>query len=249
MTQKRLSRAGADWTLIAEREPFFGVLSSPEFRADALSEVSLHRFFVSGREDISRVRAWCLRDLGEAPSGGLGLDIGCGVGRLTHAMGPFVSEVVGYDVADPMLNLARKAPAEFRCDNARFVSALPQGPVDWLLSYIVFQHIPPPEGVALLSSALQRAAEGAVATIHVTIGRETALAPARGGLSAWLEAFSKQQARRRGAVERLITMYDYDLSEIAAVFLAAGFARQILRPTNHGGHFGVWIIAKKGDAD
>ncbi len=103
---------------------------------------------------MATVLDWFGADVGERPSGGCALDIGCGAVRLTHAHAADVQNATGNDVSEAMLRIAREgAPA-----NASLTGQLPPGPFDWINSYIAFQHIPPAEGLALLSRMLERAA-------------------------------------------------------------------------------------------
>ncbi len=235
-----------DWRIIGEREPYYGVLSAPEFRKESIDGKQIEAFYASGRSDIARILQWCRVDLGAAPEKGRALDIGCGVGRLALAMAAHAERVVGYDPAASMLDLARKRAASEGSSNAVFVDRLPVGPFDWLNSYIVFQHIPPKEGLALLEKVLAKAAPGAFLTLQVTVWREAHLAAPANPVSIAASFFGRALARLRAAPpERLIRMYDYNLSEVMRRVIGAGFERAALRHTDHGGHHGVWVIARR----
>ncbi len=236
---------GHDWNRIAVREPFFGVVSADEFRTDALTDEARARFFASGFAEVADVRAVSARVLGVAP-GGRGFDFGCGLGRLTNAMAEHCESVVGYDVAPAMVAAAR-THAHSR---AVFTTNFPEGPFDWVNSSIVFQHIPPTEGARALAQCLATLAPGGVATIQVTAWRDAALAPAtnpvRRALGRWRRAVRAFRARRGAApVEALIAMHEYDLTEIVRRFVEAGCDEMTLRHTNHGGHHGVLILARR----
>lgn len=235
----------SDWRLIGEREPYFGVLSTPAFRKANIDEKEIEAFHASGRADVARLMQWCVEDLGMAP-GGRSLDIGCGVGRLTLAMAARAEKVVGFDPSEPMLALARTRAALEGSTNAVFVDRLPDGPFDWINSYIVFQHIPPKEGLALLASVLAKAAPNAFLTLHFTLWREAHLAKPKNLVSIAATFFSRVLARLGAApAERLIRMYDYDLSDVMRLVVGAGFERACLRHTDHDGHHGAWILARR----
>jgi len=55
------------------------------------------------------------------------------------------------------------------------------------------------------------------------------------------------QLARLGVISRdtLIRMHDYALSDVVRLFVDAGFAELHLRHTDHGGHHGVWILARR----
>src|SRR5690349_15799788 len=117
-----------DWEIIGARDPFFGVLTSSDFRLDKVDEATRRRFYASGESEMATVLDWFEADVGERPSGGAALDIGCGVGRLTHAIAAHVQNVTGYDVSESMLRIARETAPP----NASFASELPAGPFDWI---------------------------------------------------------------------------------------------------------------------
>ncbi|MDP3491667.1 MAG: class I SAM-dependent methyltransferase [Hyphomonadaceae bacterium] len=230
-----------DWEIIARRDPWFGVLSNPAFRSGAITPEHRRDFYASGEDDIARLLTWFDQDLGARPSTGRALDIGCGVGRLTYAMAKIVPAVTGYDVADSMLALAREqAPP-----NAEFSITLPPGPFAWINSYIVFQHIPPPEGLRLLDDALSRASPDCFLSLHITFWRDLA-APKHNLISNARRQLARS-ASRKGDTDaaQLIRMHDYAMSEVMRRLTASGFSRIVMRHTNHGGHHGAWLIARR----
>lgn len=233
-----------DWEIIARRDPYFGVLSNPVFRADAITPEYRRQFYASGDEDIGRLLGWFDEDVGARPSSGRALDIGCGVGRLAQAMAKHVAAVVGYDVAESMLALARaEAPA-----NAEFSTMLPQGPFGWINSYIVFQHIPPSEGLKLIEDALAQAAPGCFLSLHITFWRDHAR-PGTGLLSRLRRHMIRSAGRKpAGDAAQLVRMYDYNMSEVMRRITAAGFNRVVTRHTDHAGHHGLWLIARRGES-
>lgn len=230
-----------DWEIIAQRDPYFGVVSAPEFRSGAMTPEALERFYQSGEADIDRVLAWFAQDVGARPSTGRALDIGCGVGRLVCAMAKAMPYVSGYDVSETMIAIAReRAPA-----NVELSTTLPAGPFSWINSYIVFQHIPPDAGLALLETALSRATPDAFISIQITAWRDGS--PRRTDPLARANQWLRHRLdRNSGATDGLIRMHDYHLSEVMRRIVAAGFSRTVLRHTNHGGHHGVWIIGRRG---
>lgn len=228
-----------DWEIIGSRDPFFGVIVSEEFRAGRMDEQTRRRFYATGETDIGVVLSFFDQDLGARPREGEALDIGCGVGRLAYAMAKVMPKVTGYDVSDSMLKIAR----EHAPPNLALASSLPPGPFAWINSYIVFQHIPPAEGLALLGQCLDRAGPGAFASVQIT-GWSEGQKPR--GLLERLSLWRGRRVRRReGDVSALIQMHDYNFSDIVRCFTARGFSRLVLRHTDHGQHHGAWIIARK----
>ena len=77
------------------------------------------------------------------------LEIGCGTGRLTHALASVFGEVHGVDVSGEMIVRARQSIAERGIRNAHVyqnngqdLSVVPNFPFHFAFSWIVFQHIP-----------------------------------------------------------------------------------------------------------
>jgi SAM-dependent methyltransferase len=229
-----------DWEVIASRDPWFGVLTADEFRSDRIDDAARQRFFQTGKDTIDGVLGWFDDDIGARPTG-RALDIGCGVGRLTRAMAAVTTEAVGYDISETMASLARDgAPA-----NMTTTSRLPDGPFDWINSSIVFQHIPPDEGVALLDACLARAAPGAFLSVQIT-GWRDGVTPSPSPLARFLRFLLRRKHRQPGgAIDPLIQMHDYNLSDVLRCVTAHGFERVVLHHTNHGGYHGACIIGRR----
>ena len=232
----------ADWRELGATQPYWGVLTHPDYRTENLTPQNLEAFYASGDAYIGDVVARLRRATGAAPSG-RALDFGCGVGRLAEAMAGHAQAVTGYDIAPGMLERARE-----RGGRATYVGELPDGPFDWINSFIVFQHIPPARGMELLEALMARLAPGGFVSLHLTVWRDDKLIPepprgwrrvAGGLLDRW-----RMAQMRRGA----ILMYDYDLSAVCRVLNLHGVQDVSLVATDHGGHHGVLILGRRAAA-
>jgi SAM-dependent methyltransferase len=228
----------ADWRELGEAQPYWGVLTQPDYRSENLTPERIEAFYATGRSDIEGLVTALEQATGARPAG-RALDFGCGAGRLTEAMCAYAREVVGCDVSPGMLATARA-----RGGRARYVEAPPAGPFDWINAFIVFQHIPPERGLGLIEDLLARLAPGGHVSLHVTVWREAELEPAvpggwRGALPGW--------ARRAPppAPAGTMMMYDYDLSQVVKRFNRAGVGPLTLLPTDHGGHHGVIVLGRR----
>ncbi len=232
----------ADWREIGASEPFWGVLTNPEFKSENLDEAALKTFYGSGVDHIAYV-AWELGMLtGGAPFHvGRALDFGCGVGRLTEAMGSFADAVTGYDISPGMLATAKAKSA----GKPAYTGALPDGPFDWLNSYIVFQHMPPPKGYILLDQLLERLAPGGYVSLHFTLYRDAHLKPAEAPPAPLLNRVFGRAPAPVEPPSGSVLMYDYDLTRLVETFNRAGIGRLNLAHTDHGGHHGAHIFGKK----
>jgi SAM-dependent methyltransferase len=224
----------ADWRELGATQPYWGVITHPDYRTENLTPERLESFYASGRQYVDDILDRFERLFGATPSGPA-LDFGCGAGRLTEAMAGRMAQATGYDISPGMLEEARK-----RGGKALYVGELPAGPFGWVNSFIVLQHIPPARGLSLIETLLADVSPGGFASLHVTTWREPHLQPATA--PRW-----RRLARGlRGAPPvGLISMYDYELSAVTRAFDRAGFGELWLVPTDHGGHHGAIVLGRR----
>lgn len=132
-----------DWEQLAELDPMWAVVSSPEHR---FGRWDADAFFATGEVEVARVldRA---RSLGLAPPQRRALDFGCGVGRVTRSLRSRFDEVVGVDIAQAMVEQARARHAgwtglEFVHNDAADLAVLGDGRFDLVYTRLVLQHVP-----------------------------------------------------------------------------------------------------------
>jgi SAM-dependent methyltransferase len=106
-------------------------------------------FFDSGRRTVAEEILTDMINIcqGKDPAQMRVLEIGCGAGRVTHALSEVFGEVHGVDVSSEMVELARQAlkdhpKVHIHKNNGMDLSVLPDLPFDFAFSSIVFQHIP-----------------------------------------------------------------------------------------------------------
>jgi SAM-dependent methyltransferase len=92
------------WDRHAERDPLWAVLSDTAKR-DGKWDVA--QFFRTGISEIETV-LYTIHAQQFALCRGSAMDFGCGVGRLTQALGSHFDRVVGVDVSPRMLELAER---------------------------------------------------------------------------------------------------------------------------------------------
>lgn len=232
----------ADWRELGATQPYWGVLTHPDYRTENLTPANLEAFYASGGEYISDIVRKLKAATGKS-AGGRALDFGCGAGRLTEAMTAYAPSVTGFDISPGMLAEARK-----RGGKATYVDAMPDGPFDWINSFIVLQHIPPDRGLVLIEDLLARLAPGGQVSLHVTVWREGPLKEA--SASGWKRLLRPLVRRWRVAQlpKGAIRMYDYDLSQVVERLNRAGIGDLTLVATDHGGHHGVILLGMKAPA-
>lgn len=126
------------WNERANRDAFFYVETE-------LWDHDQESFFDLGRERAAQLIDPVLATYGINPSSKTAVDVGCGVGRFTQALGSRFSKAIGVDVSDVMVEKARDASS---ADNVEYVAGdgkvLPcaSQTADFVWSYEVFQHMP-----------------------------------------------------------------------------------------------------------
>jgi SAM-dependent methyltransferase len=229
----------ADWRELGATQPYWGVLTHADYRTENLTPANLEAFYASGAEYIGDIARRLKAATGHAPTG-RALDFGCGTGRLAEAMAAHAHPVTGYDISPGMLEQARN-----RGGRASYTDVLPDGPFDWINSFIVFQHIPPARGLQLIDDLLCRLAPGGLVSLHVTAWRDDHLKPSpASGLRRLLHPLLHRWRLSR-LPKGAIRMYDYDLSQVVERLNRASVGELNLLPTDHGGHHGAILLGRR----
>jgi SAM-dependent methyltransferase len=246
-------RSAADWEELAQREPYFAVLTHDDFLGVQSSDVASTAFFETGEADIAALLAAIASVFGrEIPLTSV-LDFGCGVGRLTLPLARRATRVVACDIAPTMLAHARQNAEKAGLHNVTFIesrelAALSDEQFDFIGSLLVLQHIPVSAGYEIIRTLLRLLAAGGIAALHLTFER-----PGGGlrRLARAARAKSRFVHRAVGVLRRenlrlpYMQMNQYDERVLLRDIQAAG-ARLVNRSaTHHGDTAGaVWIIEK-----
>jgi ubiquinone/menaquinone biosynthesis C-methylase UbiE len=121
-----------------------------------------NEFFETGREWLCQHFDWAA-SAGFSPGGTRALDFGCGMGRMANALAQYYETVLGVDISDEMLRLARE---NRRTGNIEFAQALgppigePDGSFHLVYSTIAVQHIAPPFNLETISDLFRLCAAG-----------------------------------------------------------------------------------------
>ena len=137
-----LARHKEDWERLAEVDAMWAVLTAPGRKG---GRWDADEFFATGETEVEHV---------VSTAAGLGLsrreralDFGCGVGRLTRALGRRFEHALGLDISEGMVEQARRLNAdvpacEFRVNAAPDLGSLESDAFDLVYSSIVLQHLP-----------------------------------------------------------------------------------------------------------
>ena len=243
-------RWGAEWERFGLTDPYYAVCNEETFRAARLKDASRAAFFDSGAQEVAGTLA-VLRDVlrpGVAPR--RALDFGCGVGRLTIPLARVAERVVGVDVSPAMLAEARRNCDAAGVTNVELVASDPdlsrvEGTVDFVHSYIVFQHVPPRLGLRTLDALLARLTPDGAGMLHFTYARRASAL--RRTVHALRRAappanWAVNVLQGRAPLTPMMGMYEYPMDEVLARLQAAGCDRVHARLTDHGGHLGAMLF-------
>jgi SAM-dependent methyltransferase len=241
------------WERLGRADPYYGVLSRPVFRSAGVEGDARREFFRSGEEHVETWLSVVRQHLSPGFAPRRALDFGCGVGRVAIPLARRVPEVVGLDVSAPMLQ-----EAERNCERAGVrnvtlarsddgLSGL-TGEFDFVHSFIVFQHIPPTRGEAIVDRLIRHLAPGGVGALHFTYAKRIprwkriALEVRK---SVPLAHNVANLLQRRPFGYPLMQMNDYDLNRLMRVLQDRGCHRVHLRFSDHGGFLGVVLFFQK----
>ncbi len=243
------------WRRWGETDPYFGVLSLPEFRTENLDK-NLPAFFKSGHDYVSARLSKVVKLYGNIDTR-RALDFGCGVGRLVIPLAEAFQEVVGLDISPAMLaearaNANRAGRSNVTLEQSDETLSAVNGPFDFVHSYIVLQHIPTKRGEQYISRLLGLVAPGGVASIQITIDRGDGPI---GALRYWAQRYlpgiqiATNAIKGRKLLEPLVEMNEYSLPRVLTLFEAQGFGEASVDVERQGRVLSVNLMAQRLIAD
>ena len=135
-----------NWEGLAQTDPLWAICTDPEKRSN---QWTTEEFFATGRKEIEAVLGYAARIGIYIDKTAPALDFGCGVGRLTRALGQYFPECVGVDISPAMIILARELNRNL--PNCRFqlnediqLKSLPDNHFGFIYTSLVLQHIAGP---------------------------------------------------------------------------------------------------------
>lgn len=165
------ARVRATWETVGVDEPFWSVLSADEFKRDQLADTD--DFYASGEFHVGHLVALLERNGVDTSRAQTCLEFGCGVGRMTIWLAQAFERVVGCDISQPHLDLAREEIDRRSVKNVELLNVSDRGlledlpKVDLVYSVIVLQHNPPPIMAFILERLLDALRPGGHAVIQL----------------------------------------------------------------------------------
>jgi ubiquinone/menaquinone biosynthesis C-methylase UbiE len=182
------------WNAFGEKDAMWAVLT---YAGKDANQWDPAEFFATGEADIRQVLDQ-VEQAGAKPKFGRALDFGCGVGRLTQALGAHFSEVHGVDIAPSMLEKARQfnrhgQRCTFHLNSSDDLKLFPDGHFDFICTLITLQHIEPRYSQAYLREMMRILAPGGTLVFQL---------PARPTME-----FSARQQLKRVTPSALLYLY------------------------------------------
>lgn len=259
-----------EWEKWGARDPYFGVLTDPKYRATALTDAAREEFFALGRHHVDHVLGLCRAHIDGAFAPQRVLDFGCGVGRLVLPFAARAAEVVGVDISPSMLAEAQRNCEQQGLNNVVLalsddtLSAV-QGQFDLVHTCIVIQHIEVDRGLKLFEQLVQRIAPGGLGALQVTFACEHhaanhGVAPTplpsvpqpwwsstRRALGLWARgpAIPAAAAADVPEADPEMQMNFYNMSQLLFVLQQAGAGMIHTQLTDHGGAIGAFMFFRR----
>ena len=141
-----LQKHGENWEHLAQLDPLWAILSDKNFRYGKWDDAE---FFKTGEITVAAMMTECTA-LGHPRMLEAALDFGCGVGRLTFALGQYFQKVTGLDISPTMLKKAHSFKAvrpggercEFVLGGQNHLGQFATNSFDLVYTTIVLQHVP-----------------------------------------------------------------------------------------------------------
>lgn len=177
---KMLAQTSATWTALGEARPHHSVMGHPDFLPERLAEneaAAEQAFSETGRDELALLDGALARfPQAERLRAGLCLEVGCGIGRMTVPLASRFSQVLGVDVSETHLVLARQTARQHRNITLRRITqiedyaGLPKA--DFVYTRYVLHHNAPPVQRAMLGAMLGRLAPGGGAMLQTVTSIE-----------------------------------------------------------------------------
>jgi 2-polyprenyl-3-methyl-5-hydroxy-6-metoxy-1,4-benzoquinol methylase len=169
-------RIAEEWAQFGEENPFWSVLTDEKFKSGVINNDLITDFYESGRKDAELIDVFSSRNEVAAPRGGICVELGSGVGRVTKHLAERFDTVIAIDISQAHLKICESHLNACGIKNVEYmVLKNPESindltPYDYFFSTIVLQHNPPPVQKYLLDKLLWKARQGAGALFQLPTG-------------------------------------------------------------------------------
>jgi SAM-dependent methyltransferase len=167
-----------NWEAFGRDDPLWAVLTEPSRRGGLWDP---DEFLATGEQEIGELFAE-LDACGIALDKGRALDFGCGAGRLTQALADWFQQCDGVDIAASMIAEAERLNrhgerVSYHVNPSADLALFGGETFDFVLSYIVLQHMEPRYAKRYIAEFVRVLKVGAVGVFSLPTGRSTPVAP------------------------------------------------------------------------
>ena len=168
-----LDRIRRQWTHLGDTEPHWSVLTADRFKANQINDpANLAEFHASGEREARLIDLFGART-GVPHHGGVCIELGCGVGRVTRRLADRFDKVIALDISPGNLALCRAFMDQEGVTNVE--TRLMQGledfddlpEADFFFTAITLQHNPPPVQKLILRKIFQRLKPNGLALFQI----------------------------------------------------------------------------------
>ena len=242
------------WETYAQTDPYWSVLTEPQYKGEPGPD-ELRVFFARGEKYVRRVSAAFDRYFDrQISSADQALDFGSGVGRLLLPMAKKCGHVIGVDISPTMRRIARENAKRikifnFMCISNDQIDEVEDSTIDWLNSFITFQHIDTNIGYKIFDKLLKKVSPNGVVSMHFTLFKDTRK-------FNYIENNTKYFSSDQDGIRKIyapndmydhdqIMMNDYDATKIIMIFNQNGFLTMVAEMEDQDGMHGAIFYAIK----
>lgn len=167
--KKVSDRIKSSWTKMGYEAPHFSVLTNQDYLPEKINQVdNKTRFWKSGVTEadylVHTLSRFGIKDTKTSTC----VEYGCGVGRVTHGLANHFAKVVGYDISESHLKVARiDAQKNELFELIKSPTEISIFPCDVFYSKIVLQHNPPPLIARIIECAFDALKINGIAVFQV----------------------------------------------------------------------------------
>jgi 2-polyprenyl-3-methyl-5-hydroxy-6-metoxy-1,4-benzoquinol methylase len=163
-------RVRGQWQKLGDTEPHWSVITQDNFKAANFAQHE-EQFYETGHHQAAMIRDLMHRSGREINPASTILELGCGTGRVTHALADMFAKVIAVDVSAGHLRLCEQMMRQRNKTNIQYmllqapsdIQRIP--PIDFFFSTIVLQHNPPPVIYYFLSEIFSKVRSGGGAVL------------------------------------------------------------------------------------
>lgn len=244
------------WEEFGKLDPYWAVMTSPQFKKSNLDDKGLNEFFKTGEEHVNNVLSKLQKFFPDDNITSLtnALDFGCGTGRILIPFAKRFQAALGVDVSEAMLKEAKKNLDEREITNANLLQTYDiskvnfPGGFDLVHTFIVLQHIPQEYGYLIIDKLISILNPGGFGMIHFPYYKEKPL---------WKHIAYKLKKKYKLGLQLsnilqgkpvstpFMQMNSYDLVKVFAIFTKYNVNNLVIDLVKDGDFFGACIYFKK----